>query len=394
MFYDRLRQELTQLQSDGLFKSERALSSAQSAQITVDAASPRAMVNLCSNNYLGLANDPRLIAAAKAALDSHGLGLASVRFICGTQDLHLSLEAELSQFLGTEDSILFASCFDANGAVFEPLFGPEDAIVSDQLNHASIIDGIRLSKARRYRFRNRDMAALEESLRKADAEAARDVIVVTDGVFSMDGTFAPLDEMRRLCDHYGALLMVDDCHATGFIGASGRGTHERAGIMPDILTGTFGKALGGSIGGYVSGRKVLIERLRQSARPYLFSNSLPPAVVAATRVALTLAKEGDALRDDLNAKTRWWREGLSGLGFDLQPGSHPIVPIMIGNPIMAQRMATHLDKRGVYVAGFTYPVVPKGTDRLRTQISAAHTQADLEFALDAFAKAGRESGVI
>ena len=394
MFYDRLRQELTQLQTDSLFKIERALSSAQSAQITVDAAPPRSMVNLCSNNYLGLANDPRLIAAAKAALDSHGLGLASVRFICGTQDLHLSLEAELSQFLGTEDSILFASCFDANGAVFEPLFGQEDAIVSDQLNHASIIDGIRLSKARRYRFRNRDMAALEESLRKADAEAARDVIVVTDGVFSMDGTFAPLDEMRRLCDHYGALLMVDDCHATGFIGASGRGTHERAGSMPDILTGTFGKALGGSIGGYVSGQKVLIERLRQSARPYLFSNSLPPAVVAATRVALTLAKEGDALRDDLNAKTQWWREGLVDLGFDLQPGSHPIVPIMIGNPIMTQRMAAHLDERGVYVAGFTYPVVPKGTDRLRTQISAAHTQADLEFALDAFAKAGRESGVI
>jgi glycine C-acetyltransferase len=394
MLYDRLHKELDQLRSSGLFKQERALASAQHAQIRVGSAEPRPLVNMCANNYLGFANDPRLIKVAKDALDSHGLGVASVRFICGTQDIHLQLEAELSEFLGTEDTILFASCFDANGAVFEPLFGPEDAIISDALNHASIIDGIRLSKARRYRFKNRDLTSLEANLRQADAESARNVIVVTDGVFSMDGTFAPLKEMRALCDHFGAQLMVDDCHATGFIGSQGRGTHERAGIIPDIITGTFGKALGGSIGGYVSGKKVLIERLRQSARPYLFSNSLPPAVVATARAALTLALDGNELREDLSAKTKWWRKGLSRLGFDVPSGSHPITPVMLGDAILTQQMASRLDDLGVYVAGFTFPVVPKGTDRLRTQISVAHTMEDLAFALDAFATAGRELRVI
>ena len=394
MLYDRLHKELDQLRSSGLFKQERALASAQHAQIRVGSAEPRPLVNMCANNYLGFANDPRLIKVAKDALDSHGLGVASVRFICGTQDIHLQLEAELSEFLGTEDTILFASCFDANGAVFEPLFGPEDAIISDALNHASIIDGIRLSKARRYRFKNRDLTSLEANLRQADAESARNVIVVTDGVFSMDGTFAPLKEMRALCDHFGAQLMVDDCHATGFIGSQGRGTHERAGIIPDIITGTFGKALGGSIGGYVAGKKVLIERLRQSARPYLFSNSLPPAVVATARAALTLALDGNELREDLSAKTKWWRNGLSRLGFDVPSGSHPITPVMLGDAILTQQMASRLDDLGVYVAGFTFPVVPKGTDRLRTQISVAHTMEDLAFALDAFATAGRELRVI
>lgn len=394
MLYDRLHKELDQLRSSGLFKQERALASAQHAQIRVGSAEPRPLVNMCANNYLGFANDPRLIKVAKDALDSHGLGVASVRFICGTQDIHLQLEAELSEFLGTEDTILFASCFDANGAVFEPLFGPEDAIISDALNHASIIDGIRLSKARRYRFKNRDLTSLEANLRQADAESARNVIVVTDGVFSMDGTFAPLKEMRALCDHFGAQLMVDDCHATGFIGSQGRGTHERAGIIPDIITGTFGKALGGSIGGYVSGKKVLIDRLRQSARPYLFSNSLPPAVVATARAALTLALDGNELREDLSAKTKWWRNGLSRLGFDVPSGSHPITPVMLGDAILTQQMASRLDDLGVYVAGFTFPVVPKGTDRLRTQISVAHTMEDLAFALDAFATAGRELRVI
>lgn len=394
MLYDRLHKELDQLRSSGLFKQERALASAQHAQIRVGSTEPRRLVNMCANNYLGFANDPRLINVAKDALDSHGLGVASVRFICGTQDIHLQLEAELSEFLGTEDAILFASCFDANGAVFEPLFGPEDAIISDALNHASIIDGIRLSKARRYRFKNRDLTSLEASLRQADAESARNVIVVTDGVFSMDGTFAPLKEMRALCDHFGAQLMVDDCHATGFIGSQGRGTHELAGIVPDIITGTFGKALGGSIGGYVSGKKVLIERLRQSARPYLFSNSLPPAVVATARAALTLALDGNELREDLSAKTKWWRKGLSRLGFDVPSGSHPITPVMLGDAILTQQMAAKLDALGIYVAGFTFPVVPKGTDRLRTQISVAHTMEDLAFALDAFATAGRELRVI
>lgn len=394
MLYDRLHKELDQLRSSGLFKQERALASAQHAQIRVGSTEPRRLVNMCANNYLGLANDQRLISVAKDALDSHGLGVASVRFICGTQDIHLQLEAELSEFLGTEDAILFASCFDANGAVFEPLFGPEDAIISDELNHASIIDGIRLSKARRYRFKNRDLTSLEASLRQADVESARNIIVVTDGVFSMDGTFAPLKEMRALCDHFGAQLMVDDCHATGFIGSQGRGTHERAGIIPDIITGTFGKALGGSIGGYVSGKKVLIERLRQSARPYLFSNSLPPAVVATARAALTLALDGNELREDLSAKTKWWRKGLSRLGFDVPSGSHPITPVMLGDAILTQQMAAKLDDLGIYVAGFTFPVVPKGTDRLRTQISVAHTMEDLAFALDAFATAGRELRVI
>ncbi len=394
MLYDRLHKELDQLRSSGLFKQERALASAQHAQIRVGSTEPRRLVNMCANNYLGFANDPRLINVAKDALDSHGLGVASVRFICGTQDIHLQLEAELSEFLGTEDAILFASCFDANGAVFEPLFGPEDAIISDELNHASIIDGIRLSKARRYRFKNRDLTSLEASLRQADVESARNVIVVTDGVFSMDGTFAPLKEMRALCDHFGAQLMVDDCHATGFIGSQGRGTHERAEIIPDIITGTFGKALGGSIGGYVSGKKILIERLRQSARPYLFSNSLPPAVVATARAALTLALDGNELREDLSAKTKWWRKGLSRLGFDVPSGSHPITPVMLGDAILTQQMAAKLDDLGIYVAGFTFPVVPKGTDRLRTQISVAHTMEDLAFALDAFATAGRELRVI
>jgi glycine C-acetyltransferase len=382
---------LSGIEAEGLRKCERVIEGPQGAWVTI---AGRRMLNLCANNYLGLADDPRLIAAAQAAMQTHGYGMASVRFICGTADLHRALEARLAQFLGMEDAILFAACFDANGAVFEPLLGPEDAVISDSLNHASIIDGIRLSKARRYRFANADMGDLEAQLRAARADGARFVMVATDGVFSMDGYFAPLAEIRSLCDAYGALLMVDDCHATGFVGPQGRGTPARAGVSADILTGTLGKALGGALGGYVAGPQAVVDLLRQRARPYLFSNALPPAVVAAGLAALDIVEGADDLRVRLAQNAAYWRAGLEAAGFRLLPGEHPIIPVMLGDAVLAQRMAAALGDRGVHVAGFFFPVVPKGAARIRTQMNARLTQGDLDFGLSAFAEAGREVGVL
>lgn len=390
-FLEHLSAVLTGIEAEGLLKRERPIEGPQGAWVTMQG---RRMLNLCANNYLGLADDPRLVAAAKAAMESHGYGMASVRFICGTDDLHRALERRLAGFLGMEDSILFAACFDANGAVFEPLLGPEDAVVSDSLNHASIIDGIRLSKARRYRYANADMADLEAQLARARAEGARFVMVATDGVFSMDGYFAPLAEIRALADRYGALLMVDDCHATGFVGPQGRGTPARAGVRADILTGTLGKALGGALGGYVAGPQPVVGLLRQRARPYLFSNALPPAVVAAGLAALDIVEGADDLRARLTENARYWRAGLERLGFRLLPGEHPIVPVMLGDAVLAQRMAASLGEKGVHVAGFFFPVVPKGQARIRTQMNARLTREDLDFGLAAFAAAGREVGVL
>ncbi len=390
-FLGHLAGVLDGIRGEGLWKSERAIEGPQGAWVTMDG---RRMLNLCANNYLGLADDPRLVAAAKAAMDEAGYGMASVRFICGTQEMHRKLETRLAGFLDMEDSILFAACFDANGAVFEPLLGPEDAVVSDSLNHASIIDGIRLSKARRYRYANGDMADLEAQLKAARAEGARHILVATDGVFSMDGYFAPLAEVRRLADAYGALVMVDDCHATGFVGAKGSGTPSRAGVAVDILTGTLGKALGGALGGYVAGPKVVIDLLRQRGRPYLFSNALPPAVVGAGLAALDIIEAADDLRARLFENAAYWRAGLTAAGFRLLPGEHPIVPVMLGDAVLAQRMAAALAERGVHVAGFFFPVVPKGQARIRTQMNARLTRGDLDFALSAFAEAGRDVGVI
>jgi len=390
-FNASLEAVLEGIRADGLWKTEREIRGPQGAWVDVDG---RRMLNLCANNYLGLADDPRLIAAAKAAIDSHGYGMASVRFICGTQDLHRRLERRLAEFLGHEDSILFAACFDANGAVFEPLLGAEDAVVSDSLNHASIIDGIRLCKARRYRYANGDVADLEAQLKSAREAGARFILVVTDGVFSMDGYFAPLAEIRAVADRHGALLMVDDSHATGFTGPQGRGTPARAGVHADILTGTFGKGLGGALGGYIAASRPVVDLLRQRARPYLFSNALSPSIVGAALAALDIVEGADDLRSRLAENAAYWREGLSGLGFDLLPGEHPIVPVMLGDAVLAQEMAQALDERGVYVAGFFFPVVPKGQARIRTQMNARLTREDLDFALSAFAEAGREVGVI
>lgn len=390
-FLEHLSAVLSGIEAEGLLKRERLIEGPQGAWVTMRG---RRMLNLCANNYLGLADDLRLVAAAKAAMESHGYGMASVRFICGTDDLHRALERRLAGFLGMEDSILFAACFDANGAVFEPLLGPEDAVVSDSLNHASIIDGIRLSKARRYRYANADMADLEAQLVRAREEGARFVMVATDGVFSMDGYFAPLAEIRAIADRYGALVMVDDCHATGFVGPQGRGTPARAGVRADILTGTLGKALGGALGGYVAGPQPVVDLLRQRARPYLFSNALPPAVVAAGLAALDIVEGADDLRARLTENARYWRAGLEMLGFRLLPGEHPIVPVMLGDAVLAQRMAASLGEKGVHVAGFFFPVVPKGQARIRTQMNAALTREDLDFGLAAFAAAGRETGVL
>ena len=391
VFLDHLRAALAEIEAAGLMKRERLIEAAQGVRVQVGG---RQMMNLCANNYIGLADDPRLIAAAKAAMDSHGFGMASVRFICGTQDLHRVLEARLAGFLGMQDAILFAACFDANGGLFEPLLGEQDAIISDSLNHASIIDGVRLCKARRYRFVNNDMEDLEAQLKRARAEGARFVLIATDGVFSMDGTFADLDAIAALAAEYGALTMVDDCHATGFIGPQGRGTPAAAGVSVDILTGTFGKALGGALGGYIAGPQPVIDLLRQRARPYLFSNALPPAVVAAALAALDIVEGADALRADLARNAAYWRAGLQALGFDLLPGTHPIVPVMLGAAPLAQAFAQELDARGVMVSAFFYPVVPQGRARIRTQMNARLTLDDLDFALDAFAAAGKAVGVI
>jgi glycine C-acetyltransferase len=378
-----IRGELDEIRSAGLYKAERVIASAQGPSIRV--GDGQEVLNLCANNYLGLADDPRIVAAAKEALDQWGYGLASVRFICGTQDVHKQLEQRISGFLGTEDTILYSSCFDANGGLFETVLGEQDAVISDELNHASIIDGIRLSKARRLRYRNRDMADLEAQL-KASADARRRLIA-TDGVFSMDGYVTPLGEICDLADRYGAMVMVDDSHAVGFVGARGRGTPELHGVSDrvDVVTGTLGKALGGASGGYTSGRREIIDLLRQRSRPYLFSNSVAPAVAGASLKVLDLLESGDDLRDRLRENTAWFRDRMTGLGFDILPGDHPIVPVMIGDAARATQMADLLLEKGIYVIGFSYPVVPVGKARIRTQVSAAHSRDDLQAAAAAFA---------
>ena len=390
-FLDHVAATLAGIDAEGLMKRERLIQGAQGAHVQM---AGREMLNLCANNYLGLADDPRLIAAAKAAMDDHGFGMASVRFICGTQDLHRKLETRLASYLGQDDSILFAACFDANGGLFEPLLGPEDAVISDALNHASIIDGIRLCKARRYRYANSDMADLEAQLKQARADNARFLLIATDGVFSMDGYYAKLPEIRALADQYGALVMVDDCHATGFTGPQGRGTPARAAVPVDLLTGTLGKALGGALGGYIAGPQPVVDLLRQRARPYLFSNALPPAVVGAALTALDIVEQADDLRARLTENATYWRAGLTDAGFTLLPGEHPIVPVMLGDAKLAQAMAADLFTRGVHVAPFFFPVVPKGQARIRTQMNAALTRGDLDFALNAFRAAGRATGVL
>ena len=383
--------ELDAIRAQSLWKVERPILGHQSSHVRVNSGE---VLNFCANNYLGLADHPDLIAAAGEALSSHGLGMASVRFICGTSDLHLGLEQRLADYLQMEDSILFAACFDANGAVFEPLFGEQDAIISDALNHASIIDGIRLSKARRFRFANGDMNDLESQLKAAREAGARRVVVVTDGVFSMDGYFARLVEIRALADRFDALVMVDDCHATGFIGPQGRGTPHRAGVKVDILTGTLGKALGGSAGGYIAAAKPIVDLMRQRARPYLFSNALPPPIVAAGIIAINMAEQGDDLRARLFDNAKRFRAGMSKAGFNLLPGEHPIIPVMLGEAKLAQEMAAKLYDKGIYVTGFFFPVVPKGQARIRTQMSAAHSSQDIDTAIAAFTAAGQELGVI
>jgi glycine C-acetyltransferase len=386
-----LRGTLDEIREAGLYKGERVITGPQGAQIQVAGAG--AVLNLCANNYLGLADHPAIVAAAKAALDEWGYGMASVRFICGTQLLHKRLEQRLSAFLGMADTILYGSCFDANGGLFEALLGPEDVVISDELNHASIIDGIRLSKARRRRYRNRDMADLADQLRQE--AGARFRMIATDGVFSMDGYLAPLPEICRLAEEHDALVMVDDSHAVGFIGPHGGGTPDLFGVTDrvDVLTGTLGKALGGASGGYVSGRAEIVELLRQRSRPYLFSNSLPPAVVAASLAALDLLSDGAELRERLVANAGFFRAGMTEAGFELLPGEHPIIPVMLGDAAVAGRLAERLLEKGVYVTAFSYPVVPHGRARIRTQMSAAHSETDLERAVGAFAEARAELGL-
>ncbi len=382
---------LDDIEADGLFKRERVITGAQGVHVRMNG---REMLNLCANNYLGLADDPRLVAAAEAAMAGHGYGMASVRFICGTQDLHRQLEQRIARFLGKDDAILFAACFDANGGLFEPLLGPEDAVISDSLNHASIIDGVRLCKARRYRYANSDMADLEAQLVAARADGARFIMIATDGVFSMDGYLARLPDIAALAERHGALVMVDDCHATGFMGPKGQGTPAHFGVEVDILTGTLGKALGGALGGYIAGPQAVVDLLRQRARPYLFSNALPPAVVGAGLAALDIVEAADDRRARLFANARYWRAGLADAGFTLLAGEHPIVPVMLGDAKLAQGMAAELATRGVHVAGFFFPVVPKGAARIRTQMNARLTTDDLDFGLEAFRAAGTALGVV
>jgi len=390
-FLTDIRDTLTTIEAEGLMKRERMITSPQGGEIQVG---DRAVINLCANNYLGLADNPALIAAAKDAMDPRGFGMASVRFICGTQDIHRALEQKLARFLGKDDSILFAACFDANGGLFEPLLTKEDAIVSDSLNHASIIDGIRLCKAKRYRYANNDMADLEAMLQHARNEGARHIMIATDGVFSMDGYLANLPEITRLAKKYDVVVMVDDCHATGFMGPNGAGTPDHFGVDVDILTGTLGKALGGAIGGYIAGPQPVIDLLRQRARPYLFSNSLPPSIVAAGLEAIRLVEEGAEDRARLRENAQYWRAGLEKLGFEILPGEHPIIPVMLGEATLAQEMAAKLFEEGVYVSGFFFPVVPRGQARIRTQMNAALTRDELDRALAAFGKVGKMLGIV
>ncbi|MBO1519877.1 glycine C-acetyltransferase [Oceanisphaera pacifica] len=392
-FYAYLSEQLAQTKAQGLFKQERIISSAQSAAITVG---EHEVINFCANNYLGLANHPTLIQAAQDGLNSHGFGVASVRFICGTQDLHKRLEADLSSFLGMEDTILYTSCFDANTGLFETLLGPEDAIISDALNHASIIDGVRLCKAKRYRYANNDMAELEAQLQQAEADGARFKLIATDGVFSMDGVIANLSAICDLADRYDAMVMVDDSHAVGFVGEQGRGTPEFCGVMDrvDIITGTLGKALGGASGGYTSGKKEIIDWLRQRSRPYLFSNSLAPAIVSASIKVLEMLKNGSDLREKVRENSRYFREQMSAAGFTLGGADHAIIPVMLGDAALAAQMSDKLLERGIYVIGFSFPVVPKDQARIRTQMSAAHSREQLDKAIAAFTAVGKELGVI
>lgn len=387
-----LQKELEAIKDAGLYKQERVIVTPQGADIKVSTG--QEVVNFCANNYLGLSSHPTVIEAAKQAIDTHGYGMSSVRFICGTQDVHKELEAKISQFLGTEDTILYAAAFDANGGVFEPLFGAEDAIISDELNHASIIDGVRLCKAQRFRYKNADMADLEAQLQAASG--ARHKIIVTDGAFSMDGSVAPLDKICDLADKYQALVMIDESHCTGFIGATGRGTHELFNVIDrvDIITGTLGKALGGASGGFTSGKKEIIDLLRQRSRPYLFSNTLAPAIAGASVAVLDMLSETTTLRDKLESNTQYFREKMTEAGFDIKPGFHPIVPVMLYDAKLAQEFASKMLDEGIYVIGFYYPVVPQGKARIRVQISAGHELAHLDKAIAAFTKVGKELGVI
>lgn len=388
----RLQQELEEIKANGLYKTERIITTPQGADIRTD--SGKEVINFCANNYLGLSSHPRVIEAAKHAIDTHGYGMSSVRFICGTQDIHKQLEQKIAAFLGTEDTILYTAAFDANGGVFEPLFGEEDAIISDELNHASIIDGVRLCKAERYRYKHNNMADLEEKLKATQKNRSR--IIVTDGVFSMDGTIAQLDKIVELAEKYQAMIMSDECHSTGFMGKTGRGVHEHCNVMGkiDIITGTLGKALGGASGGFTSGKKEIIELLRQRSRPYLFSNTLMPAIVGASIAVFDMLSETTNLRDKLEHNTRYFRQQMTAAGFDIKPGEHAIVPVMLYDAVLAQNFAAKLLDEGIYVIGFFYPVVPKGQARIRVQVSAAHEQHHLDKAIAAFAKVGKELGVL
>jgi glycine C-acetyltransferase len=396
--YDQFKpfliKEIEGIKESGLYKRERIITSPQAAEITIQGG--QQVLNFCSNNYLGLSSHPKVIEAAKAAIDSHGFGLSSVRFICGTQDIHKTLEEKISNFLGTEDTILYAAAFDANGGLFEPLFGENDAIISDSLNHASIIDGVRLSKSKRYRYEHNSMDDLEAKLKDAIAAGAVQKIIITDGAFSMDGTIAQLDKIVALAEKYEALVMSDECHSTGFLGKTGRGVHELKGVMGkiDIITGTLGKALGGASGGFTSGKKEIIELLRQRSRPYLFSNTLAPSIAGASIAVFDLLSETTELRDKLEENTKYFREKITAAGFDVKPGKHPIIPIMLYDAVVSQKMAEKLLEKGIYVIGFYYPVVPKGQARIRVQISAAHTTAHLDHAIQAFIEVGKELGVI
>ncbi|KAF7774448.1 glycine C-acetyltransferase [Pseudoalteromonas citrea] len=393
-FYSQLEQQLEEVKAEGLYKNERVITSSQQAEIAVSSGS--SVINFCANNYLGLANSPSLIEAAKQGLDAHGFGVASVRFICGTQDIHKTLEAKISEFLQTEDTILYSSCFDANTGLFETILGPDDAIISDALNHASIIDGVRLCKAKRFRYANNDMAALEEQLIAATEAGAKTKLIATDGVFSMDGVICNLEAVCDLADKYDALVMVDDSHAVGFVGENGRGTPEYCGVLDrvDIITGTLGKALGGASGGYTSGKKEVVDWLRQRSRPYLFSNSLAPSIVTASIAVLDMLKDGKALRDTLWSNAAYFREQMEAAGFTCAGKDHAIIPVMLGDAKVAAAMADKLLSEGIYVTGFSFPVVPKGQARIRTQISAAHTKAQLDTAISAFIRIGKELEII